>query len=133
MSMILRHQCCRIRSKRIDGSCCERCWYLREIEQEIKRLAIRARKDRSQLMTAGGTFTIFNGGFWFHDVHTHHNPPNPVFWECTTLSKARSIDGKVEIRPMMYLALSYDHRIIDGRVGRVFGGHQEALESRKNS
>lgn len=91
---------------------------LAEIEREIKRLAIRARdgKITPDEMT-GGTFTITNGGVFGSMMSTPIiNPPqSAILGMHNIVDRPVAIDGKVEIRPMMYLALSYDHRIIDGK------------------
>lgn len=91
---------------------------LAEIEREIKRLAIRAREGKitPDEMT-GGTFTITNGGVFGSMMSTPIiNPPqSAILGMHNIVERPVAIDGKVEIRPMMYLALSYDHRIIDGR------------------
>jgi 2-oxoglutarate dehydrogenase E2 component (dihydrolipoamide succinyltransferase) len=91
---------------------------LAEIEREIKRLAIKARdgKITPDDMT-GGTFTITNGGVFGSMMSTPIiNPPqSAILGMHNIVERPVAIDGKVEIRPMMYLALSYDHRIIDGR------------------
>lgn len=91
---------------------------LAEIEKEIKRLAIRARdgKITPDEMT-GGTFTITNGGVFGSMMSTPIiNPPqSAILGMHNIIERPVAIDGKVEIRPMMYLALSYDHRIIDGK------------------
>jgi 2-oxoglutarate dehydrogenase E2 component (dihydrolipoamide succinyltransferase) len=91
---------------------------LAEIEAEIKRLATKARdgKITPDDMT-GGTFTITNGGVFGSMMSTPIiNPPqSAILGMHNIVERPVAIDGKVEIRPMMYLALSYDHRIIDGR------------------
>lgn len=91
---------------------------LAEIEREIKRLAIKARdgKITPEDMT-GGTFTITNGGVFGSMMSTPIiNPPqSAILGMHNIIERPVAIDGKVEIRPMMYLALSYDHRIIDGK------------------
>lgn len=91
---------------------------LAEIEKEIKRLAIKARdgKITPDEMT-GGTFTITNGGVFGSMMSTPIiNPPqSAILGMHNIIERPVAIDGKVEIRPMMYLALSYDHRIIDGK------------------
>lgn len=91
---------------------------LAEIESEIKRLAIKARdgKITPEDMT-GGTFTITNGGVFGSMMSTPIiNPPqSAILGMHNIVERPVAIDGKVEIRPMMYLALSYDHRIIDGK------------------
>ncbi len=91
---------------------------LAEIEREIKRLAIRARdgKITPDEMT-GGTFTITNGGVFGSMLSTPIiNPPqSAILGMHNIVERPVAINGKVEIRPIMYLALSYDHRIIDGK------------------
>ena len=91
---------------------------LAEIEAEIKRLAIKARdgKITPDEMT-GGTFTITNGGVFGSMMSTPIiNPPqSAILGMHNIVERPVAIDGKVEIRPMMYLALSYDNRIIDGK------------------
>ena len=88
------------------------------IEAEIKRLAVSARDGKITVddMT-GGTFTISNGGVFGSMLSTPIiNPPQSgILGMHNIIERPVAIDGKVEIRPMMYLALSYDHRIIDGR------------------
>lgn len=91
---------------------------LAEIEREIKRLAIKARdgKITPDEMT-GGTFTITNGGVFGSMMSTPIiNPPqSAILGMHNIVERPVAIDGEVVIRPMMYLALSYDHRIIDGK------------------
>jgi len=91
---------------------------LAEIEREIKRLAIKARdgKITPDDMT-GGTFTITNGGVFGSMMSTPIiNPPqSAILGMHNIVDRPMAINGKVEIRPMMYVALSYDHRIIDGK------------------
>jgi 2-oxoglutarate dehydrogenase E2 component (dihydrolipoamide succinyltransferase) len=91
---------------------------LAEIEREIKRLAIKARdgKITPDEMT-GGTFTITNGGVFGSMMSTPIiNPPqSAILGMHNIIQRPIAIDGEVVIRPMMYLALSYDHRIIDGK------------------
>jgi 2-oxoglutarate dehydrogenase E2 component (dihydrolipoamide succinyltransferase) len=91
---------------------------LAEIEREIKRLAIKARdgKITPDEMT-GGTFTITNGGVFGSMLSTPIiNPPqSAILGMHNIVERPVAINGKVEIRPIMYLALSYDHRIIDGK------------------
>jgi 2-oxoglutarate dehydrogenase E2 component (dihydrolipoamide succinyltransferase) len=90
----------------------------RGIETEIKRLAIKARDGQITVddMT-GGTFTISNGGVFGSMLSTPIiNPPQSgILGMHNIMERPVAINGKVEIRPMMYLALSYDHRIIDGK------------------
>lgn len=89
-----------------------------EIEQEIKRLAIKARDGKLTIdeMT-GGTFTITNGGVFGSMLSTPIiNPPqSAILGMHNIVQRPVAINGKVEIRPIMYVALSYDHRIIDGK------------------
>ena len=91
---------------------------LAEIEREIKRLAIKARdgKITPDEMT-GGTFTITNGGVFGSMLSTPIiNPPqSAILGMHNIVQRPVAIDGKVEIRPIMYVALSYDHRVIDGK------------------
>jgi 2-oxoglutarate dehydrogenase E2 component (dihydrolipoamide succinyltransferase) len=91
---------------------------LAEIEREIKRLASRAREGKitPDEMT-GGTFTITNGGVFGSMLSTPIiNPPqSAILGMHNVVERPVAINGKVEIRPIMYVALSYDHRIIDGR------------------
>lgn len=88
------------------------------VEAEIKRLAIRARDGEITIdeMT-GGTFTITNGGVFGSMLSTPIlNPPqSAILGMHNVVDRPVAVDGKVEIRPVMYLALSYDHRIIDGK------------------
>lgn len=89
----------------------------RDVETEIKRLAIRARDGQITVdeMT-GGTFTISNGGVFGSMLSTPIiNPPqSAILGMHNILQRPIAVNGKVEIHPMMYVALSYDHRIIDG-------------------
>lgn len=91
---------------------------LHEIEAEIKRLAIKARDGKITIdeMT-GGTFTITNGGVFGSMMSTPIiNPPqSAILGMHNIVQRPMAVNGKVEIRPVMYLALSYDHRIIDGK------------------
>ena len=87
------------------------------IEQEIKRLADDVRnKSITVDDLTGGTFTISNGGVFGSMLSTPIiNPPQSgILGMHNIIQRPIAVDGKVEIRPMMYLALSYDHRIIDG-------------------
>jgi 2-oxoglutarate dehydrogenase E2 component (dihydrolipoamide succinyltransferase) len=91
---------------------------LDEIEKEIARLAARARNNQLTIdeMT-GGTFTISNGGVFGSLLSTPIlNPPQSgILGMHKTEERPIAVNGQVVIRPMMYLAFSYDHRIIDGR------------------
>ena len=87
------------------------------VEQEIKRLADNVRnKSITVDDLTGGTFTISNGGVFGSMLSTPIiNPPQSgILGMHNIIQRPIAVDGKVEIRPMMYLALSYDHRIIDG-------------------
>ncbi|MGV8812824.1 MAG: 2-oxoglutarate dehydrogenase complex dihydrolipoyllysine-residue succinyltransferase [Gelidibacter sp.] len=90
----------------------------RGVEAEVKRLAIRARDGQITVdeMT-GGTFTISNGGVFGSMLSTPIiNPPqSAILGMHNIVERPVAIDGHVEIRPIMYLAVSYDHRIIDGK------------------
>lgn len=91
---------------------------LAEIEAEIKRLAIRARDGELTVdEMQGGTFTITNGGVFGSMLSTPIiNPPqSAILGMHNIVERPVAIDGKVEIRPIMYVALSYDHRIVDGK------------------
>ena len=89
-----------------------------EIENEIKRLAVRARDGEITVdeMT-GGTFTITNGGVFGSMLSTPIiNPPqSAILGMHNIVERPIAVNGSVEIHPIMYLALSYDHRIIDGK------------------
>ena len=87
------------------------------VEQEIKRLADNVRgKSITVDDLTGGTFTISNGGVFGSMLSTPIiNPPQSgILGMHNIIQRPIAVEGKVEIRPMMYLALSYDHRIIDG-------------------
>ena len=88
------------------------------IEKEIKRLAIKARDGQISVEEMeGGTFTISNGGVFGSMLSTPIiNPPqSSILGMHNIIERPIAVNGKVEIHPMMYLALSYDHRIIDGK------------------
>lgn len=91
---------------------------LAEIEAQIREYAIKAQENKLSIddMT-GGTFTISNGGVFGSLLSTPIlNPPQTgILGMHKIQERPMAIDGKVEIRPMMYLALSYDHRLIDGQ------------------
>ena len=91
---------------------------LKEIESKIKELAIKARDGKISIEEiTGGTFTITNGGVFGSMLSTPIiNPPqSAILGMHNIVQRPVAIDGKVEIRPIMYVALSYDHRIIDGK------------------
>lgn len=91
---------------------------LADIENEVKRLALKARDNKLTIeeMT-GGTFTITNGGIFGSMMSTPIiNPPqSAILGMHNIVERPVAENGNVVIRPMMYVALSYDHRIIDGR------------------
>ena len=91
---------------------------LHEIEGEIKRLAIKARDGKITLQDMQGvTFTITNGGVFGSMLSTPIiNPPqSAILGMHNIVERPVAVNGKVEVRPVMYVALSYDHRIIDGK------------------
>lgn len=105
----------------------------RGVEAEVKRLALRARDGQITVdeMT-GGTFTISNGGVFGSMLSTPIiNPPQSgILGMHNIVERPVAVEGKVEIRPIMYVALSYDHRIIDGRESVGFlVAVKEALEN----
>lgn len=105
----------------------------RGVEDEVKRLALRARDGQITVdeMT-GGTFTITNGGVFGSMLSTPIiNPPQSgILGMHNIVDRPVAIDGHVEIRPIMYVALSYDHRIIDGKESVGFlVAVKEALEN----
>lgn len=89
-----------------------------EIEKEIVRLATKARDNKLSIdeMT-GGTFTITNGGIFGSMMSTPiiNAPQSAILGMHNIVDRAVVIDGQIQVRPIMYVALSYDHRIIDGR------------------
>ncbi len=103
-----------------------------QIEAEIKRLAVRAREGKISLEElGGGTFTITNGGVFGSLLSTPIlNPPQSAILGLHKIEKrAVVVDDQIVIRPMMYLALSYDHRLIDGQQAVTFLVHmKESLE-----
>jgi 2-oxoglutarate dehydrogenase E2 component (dihydrolipoamide succinyltransferase) len=91
---------------------------LAEIEKKIIELADKARRNRISMDDlTGGTFSITNGGIFGSLLSTPIlNPPQSgILGMHKIVERPVAVSGKVEIRPMMYIALSYDHRIIDGR------------------
>ncbi len=94
-----------------------------EIERRIKQLADKARTGSLSLEEmSGGTFTITNGGVFGSLVSTPilNEPQSAILGMHTIQERPVAVNGKVEIRPMMYLALSYDHRVIDGSTSVTF-------------
>jgi len=105
----------------------------RGVENEVKRLAIRARDGQITVdeMT-GGTFTITNGGVFGSMLSTPIiNPPqSAILGMHNIVERPVAVNGEVVIRPIMYVALSYDHRIIDGKESVGFlVAVKEALEN----
>lgn len=89
-----------------------------DIEKNIKQLAIKGQNNKLQVEElTGGNFTITNGGVFGSLMSTPIiNPPQSAILGMHAIKeRPMAVDGKVEILPMMYLALSYDHRLIDGR------------------
>src|SRR5512133_2238241 len=94
-----------------------------DLERDIADYAERAREGKLKLEDLqGGTFTITNGGVYGSLFATPIlNPPQSgILGMHKIMPRAMAVDGKVEVRPMMYLALSYDHRAIDGKEGVTF-------------
>ena len=89
-----------------------------EVESDIKRLAIKARNGKITINEMlGGTFTITNGGVFGSMLSTPIiNPPqSAILGMHNIVERPMAVAGEVKIRPIMYVALSYDHRIIDGK------------------
>lgn len=94
-----------------------------DIELKIKELAVKAREGSLSLdEMKGGTFTITNGGVFGSMMSTPilNQPQSAILGMHNIIQRPVAIDGEVVIRPMMYLALSYDHRIIDGSTSVTF-------------
>ena len=91
---------------------------LDQIEKEVVRLATRARDNKLTIdeMT-GGTFTITNGGIFGSMLSTPiiNAPQSAILGMHNIVERPMAVNGQVVIKPIMYVALSYDHRIIDGR------------------
>jgi 2-oxoglutarate dehydrogenase E2 component (dihydrolipoamide succinyltransferase) len=89
-----------------------------QVEKEVVRLATKARDGKLTLeeMT-GGTFTITNGGIFGSMLSTPiiNSPQSAILGMHNIVERPMAVNGQVEILPIMYLALSYDHRIVDGR------------------
>jgi len=105
----------------------------RGVESEVKRLALRARDGQITIdeMT-GGTFTITNGGVFGSMLSTPIlNPPQSgILGMHNIVNRPMAVNGEVVIQPIMYVALSYDHRVIDGRESVGFlVAVKEALEN----
>ena len=94
-----------------------------EVEKSIKALAVKARNgDLTLEEMSGGTFTITNGGIFGSMMSTPilNKPQSAILGMHTIQQRPVAVDGEVKIRPMMYLALSYDHRVIDGSTSVTF-------------
>ena len=91
---------------------------MQEIEKEVVNLATKARDNKLSIeeMT-GGTFTITNGGVFGSMMSTPiiNIPQSAILGMHNIVERPMAVNGQVVIKPMMYVALSYDHRIIDGR------------------
>ena len=88
------------------------------IESEVVRLAVKARENKLSLEEmSGGTFTITNGGVFGSMLSTPiiNSPQVAILGMHNIVERAVVVDGQIVVRPIMYLALSYDHRIIDGK------------------
>ena len=88
-----------------------------QTEKEIKRLAAAARDNKLRLdELSGGTFTITNGGVFGSLLSTPilTPPQSGILGMHAIKERPVVVAGEVEVRPMMYLALSYDHRLVDG-------------------
>jgi 2-oxoglutarate dehydrogenase E2 component (dihydrolipoamide succinyltransferase) len=94
-----------------------------DLEREIGDFAVRAREGKLKFEDlTGGTFTVSNGGVYGSLVSTPilNFPQSGILGMHKIMPRPVAIDGKVEVRPMMYLALSYDHRLIDGKEAVTF-------------
>jgi len=104
---------------------CERLGFA-DIEQTIADFAARAKNDQLKLdELQGGTFTISNGGIYGSMLSTPIiNPPQSGILGMHAIEERAVVrDGQVVVRPMMYLALTYDHRVVDGREAVTFLQH----------
>ena len=93
------------------------------LERDIADYAVKAREGKMKIEDlTGGTFTISNGGVYGSLLSTPIlNPPQSgILGMHKIMPRPMAIDGKVEVRPMMYLALSYDHRAVDGKEAVTF-------------
>lgn len=94
-----------------------------QIEKDIIEYAVRSKEGKIELSDlSGGVFTISNGGVYGSLLSTPIlNPPQSgILGMHTIQQRPMAVNGKVEIRPMMYLALSYDHRLVDGKEAVTF-------------
>jgi len=91
---------------------------LAEVERGIAELAVKAKENRISLQELeGGTFSITNGGIYGSMMSTPllNYPQTGILGMHNIVKRAVVIDDEVKVRPMMYVALSYDHRVVDGR------------------
>ena len=91
---------------------------LAQIEKEIKRLAIKAREGKLTIdEMSNGTFTITNGGVFGSMLSTPilNIPQSAILGMHNIVERPWVVNGEIKIRPIMYIALSYDHRVIDGK------------------
>ncbi len=103
---------------------------LSSIELEINKLAAKARENKLSIdELTGGTFTITNGGVFGSMLSTPIiNPPQSAILGMHAIEKRPIVEGdEIKIAPMMYMALSYDHRIIDGREAVLFLSHVKRI------
>jgi len=94
-----------------------------DLEREIAEFAVKAREGKLKIEDlTGGTFTISNGGVYGSLLSTPIlNPPQSgILGMHKIMPRPMAVDNKVEVRPMMYLALSYDHRAVDGKEAVTF-------------
>src|SRR6185436_869285 len=94
-----------------------------DLERDIAGFAVKAREGKLKIEDlTGGTFTISNGGVYGSLLSTPIlNPPQSgILGMHKIMPRPVAIDNKVEVRPMMYLALSYDHRVVDGKEAVTF-------------
>jgi len=101
---------------------CEKMDYL-DIEREMGQLAMKARNNELTVEDMdGGTFTISNGGVFGSMFGTPIiNPPQSAILGMHAINdRPMAVNGEVKIRPMMYIALTYDHRLVDGREAVTF-------------
>ena len=94
-----------------------------DIEKEINKMGLLARDGKlSMADMTGGTFTISNGGIYGSLMSSPilNSPESGILGMHKIQERPMVIGGKIEIRPMMYLALSYDHRIVDGKGAVTF-------------
>jgi 2-oxoglutarate dehydrogenase E2 component (dihydrolipoamide succinyltransferase) len=104
-----------------------------EVEKEIIRLANKAKENKLTLEDlAGGTFTITNGGIYGSMLSTPllNFPQTGILGMHNIVKRAVVVNDQIQVRPMMYLAVTYDHRIVDGRESVQFlVGVKQRLES----